>query len=97
MSGKVKVSGNSPSLDTAERKRAEEELKSSEKRLKILFEFAPDAYYLSDLKGNFVDGNGAAEELTGYKREARRRMRHCGRAKSGIATCLRMLANLYRV
>ncbi|MBE0460025.1 MAG: response regulator [Candidatus Aminicenantes bacterium] len=28
-----------------------EELKSSEERLKILFEFAPDAYYINDLKG----------------------------------------------
>ena len=45
------------------------ELRESEDRLRILFEHAPDAYYLNDLKGNFVDGNKAAEELTGYKRE----------------------------
>lgn len=51
------------------RNQAEEELKSSEERLKILFEFAPDAYYLNDLKGTFVDGNRMAEELTGYARE----------------------------
>jgi len=56
-------------LDITERKRAEEELKSSEERLRILFESAPDAYYLNDLKGNFVDGNKAAEEITGYKRD----------------------------
>ncbi len=48
--------------------RAEAELKSSEERLKILFEFAPDAYYLNDLKGNFVDGNKLTEEITGYKK-----------------------------
>jgi len=54
--------------DVTERRKAEEELKSSEERLKILFEFAPDAYYLNDLKGNFVDGNKAAEDLTGYSR-----------------------------
>jgi len=30
------------------------------------FEHAPDAYCLSDLKGTFVDGNVAAERLTGY-------------------------------
>ena len=46
------------------------ELRENEERLKILFESAPDAYYLSDLKGNFVDGNIAAEEMIGYKRES---------------------------
>jgi len=55
--------------DITERKRMEEELKSSEERLRILFEFAPDGYYLNDLEGNFIDGNRAAEELTGYRRE----------------------------
>ena len=55
--------------DITERKKILEELRSSEDRLKILFEFAPDAYYLNDLKGNFIDGNKAAEELTGYTRE----------------------------
>ena len=55
--------------DITERKKAEEEMKSSEERLKVLFEFAPDAYYLSDLKGTFLDGNKAAEELIGYKKE----------------------------
>jgi PAS domain S-box-containing protein len=54
--------------DITERRKAEEELKSSEDRLKVIFEFAPDAFYLNDLKGNFVDGNKAAEELTGYAR-----------------------------
>ena len=55
--------------DITERKRAEEELKNSEEMFKITFEYAPDALYLSDLKGNFVDGNKMAEKLTGYKRE----------------------------
>ena len=55
--------------DITERKRLEETLKASEERLKLLFEFAPDAYYLSDNKGTFIDGNKAAEEMTGYKRE----------------------------
>lgn len=53
-------------IDITERKKAEDTLKSSEERLKILFNYAPEAYYLSDLKGNFVDGNIAAEKLLGY-------------------------------
>jgi len=57
------------SRNITERKKAEEELKSSEERLKILFEFAPDGLYLTDLEGTFVDSNKAAEELFGYKRE----------------------------
>jgi len=56
-------------VDISERKQAEEELKSSEERLKIMFEYAPDAYYLNDRKGTFIDGNIAAEEITGYKKE----------------------------
>ena len=47
----------------------DKKLRESEERLKILFEFAPDGYYVSDLKGTFLDGNRAAEEMVGYKRE----------------------------
>lgn len=61
--------GGKKYVGVAERKQMDEELKSSQERLKILFEYAPDAYYLNDLKGEFIDGNRAAEELTGYKRE----------------------------
>jgi PAS domain S-box-containing protein len=43
-------------------------LRENEERLRILFEYAPDACYLSDLGGTFLDGNAAAEELIGYKR-----------------------------
>jgi len=45
------------------------ELQASEERFKILFEHAPDGYYISDLKGILTDGNKAAEEITGYKRK----------------------------
>ena len=55
--------------DVTERKEVEEELRDSEERLKILFDYAPDAYYISDIKGKFIDGNKAAEKLIGYKRE----------------------------
>ena len=50
-------------------KLAEGALKISEERLKIIFESAPDAIYLNDLKGNFLDGNKAAENMLGYKKE----------------------------
>jgi two-component system sensor histidine kinase/response regulator len=52
-----------------ESKIREDRLRENEKRLQILFEYAPDAYYLNDLKGVFLDGNRAAEKLTGYRRE----------------------------
>ncbi|NQU08710.1 MAG: PAS domain S-box protein, partial [Candidatus Abyssubacteria bacterium] len=53
--------------DITERKKVEDELKNSRERLEIIFEYAPDAYYLSDLNGIFIDGNIAAEKMTGYK------------------------------
>jgi diguanylate cyclase (GGDEF)-like protein/PAS domain S-box-containing protein len=56
-------------IDITERKKAEEELEDSEEHLKILFDYAPDAYYISDLKGKFIDGNKAAERLLGYRKE----------------------------
>ena len=55
--------------DITDFKRAESALRLSEERFRILFEAGPDAYYLNDLKGVFVDGNRAAEKLTGYTRE----------------------------
>jgi len=56
-------------IDITERKQAEETLKNSEERMKILFDCAPDAYYLNDLKGKFIDGNIEAEKLLGYKKD----------------------------
>lgn len=52
-----------------EQKRLENQLRLSEERARLLFEAAPDPYYLNDLRGNLVDGNKAAEKLTGYRRE----------------------------
>ncbi len=55
--------------EIVERKKAEDELRESEEKLKFLFEFAPDAIYINDFSGTFIDGNKKAEEMTGYKRE----------------------------
>ena len=55
--------------DITNRKLAEEKLKDSESRLKILFEYAPEAIFLIDKKGNFGESNKTSEELSGYKRE----------------------------
>ncbi|MBC8374731.1 MAG: PAS domain-containing sensor histidine kinase [FCB group bacterium] len=55
--------------DITERKQAEKKLIKSEERFKIIFHDAPGGYYLSDLKGTFIDGNKAAEIMLGYKKE----------------------------
>jgi two-component system sensor kinase FixL len=55
--------------DPAQLARVQEELKESQERLRILFERAPDAYYLCELDGTFIDGNRAVEELLGYTRD----------------------------
>jgi PAS domain S-box-containing protein len=54
--------------DITEIKKAEESLMESEERLQAIFEYAPVAYFLHDLKGKLIDGNRAAEEMTGYLR-----------------------------
>ncbi len=52
-----------------ERAQFADDLNDTEERFRVLFEHAPDGYYISDLKGNIIDGNRAAEEITGYARE----------------------------
>ncbi len=52
--------------DITENQKLLEELKNANQRLNLLFESAPDAYYINDLKGKFIDGNKVAEEITGY-------------------------------
>ena len=51
-----------------ERKKTEKALRDSEDRLRVLFEYAPDGYYLVDTEGRFMDFNRTAETITGYSR-----------------------------
>ncbi len=39
---------------------------ASEERHRVLFKHSPDACYINDLTGALVEGNAAAEKLTGY-------------------------------
>jgi PAS domain S-box-containing protein len=55
--------------DITLRKQMEQKVVESEERLKLLIEYAPDAIYINDLNGKFLDGNKQAETLTGYKKE----------------------------
>jgi PAS domain S-box-containing protein/putative nucleotidyltransferase with HDIG domain len=58
------------SLDESQPKNYQEDkLTESEEDFHLIFDYAPDGYYLSDLKGNFIDGNKEAERITGYKKE----------------------------
>jgi len=57
------------SREVTERQEMVEKLRSSEERLRVLFDFAPDACFLMDMEGNFVDGNKAAEKMVGYRKE----------------------------
>jgi PAS domain S-box-containing protein len=54
--------------DATERRKAEEGVKASEERFRTIFEYAPDAYYMNDLEGRFINGNKAAERTSGYER-----------------------------
>ncbi|MGB9676396.1 MAG: PAS domain S-box protein [Candidatus Bathyarchaeales archaeon] len=56
-------------MDVTERRKMEERLRESEERLKRLIEYAPDAIYINDLQGRFIDGNKQAEALIGYRKE----------------------------
>jgi PAS domain S-box-containing protein len=51
------------------KQKAEETIKENEKRLKILFEYAPDPYFISNFEGKILDGNKAVEGFIGYKKE----------------------------
>ncbi|HKK99750.1 MAG TPA: ATP-binding protein [Desulfotignum sp.] len=56
------------SEEMQQRSTVEGKLKQSELQFRTLFEMAPDAMYLTDLEGSFIDGNQAAETLMGISR-----------------------------
>lgn len=94
---KISVSRGSLLEEIAERIKAEEEVKDSEERLKVIFENAPDGIFLYDLKGVFIDGNRASEEMVGYKREdlIGKNMAQAGIVPKGEIP--RLLANLAKI
>jgi len=56
-------------LDITDRKRAEDELADSRRRLQALFDNTLDAILLADDRGRYTDANPAACALLGYDRE----------------------------
>ncbi|MFZ5453126.1 MAG: PAS domain S-box protein [Thermodesulfobacteriota bacterium] len=55
--------------DISERKRAEEALRDSERRLSEIIDFLPDATFATDLEGKVIAWNRAIEEMTGVRAE----------------------------
>jgi PAS domain S-box-containing protein len=53
----------------SQRRQSEMLIKEVEERYNMLFNLSKDAYYISDLKGTFLDGNDSAERIIGYKKE----------------------------
>jgi len=56
-------------IDITEQKLAEEAVRSSEEKYRMLLELASDAFFHGSEKGDFIMVNSAAIELTGYSRE----------------------------
>ncbi|KPJ54551.1 MAG: hypothetical protein AMJ37_00410, partial [Dehalococcoidia bacterium DG_18] len=55
--------------DITERKRAEEVLRESEEKLRVMFESMSDGVAITDLKGKILDVNEAILRMSGFSRE----------------------------
>jgi len=55
--------------DIAERKRAEEALRESEEKLRVMFESMSEGIAITDLKGKIIDVNDAILRMSGLSRE----------------------------
>ena len=55
--------------ESSMREKSEKALQESEQKLRTLFEFGTDAFFLLDLEGNFIDINRTAYERLGYTKE----------------------------
>ncbi|HNR45057.1 MAG TPA: PAS domain S-box protein [Methanofastidiosum sp.] len=55
--------------EISERKKMEAEIKESEEKFRSYVENAPDGIFIANLKGNYVDVNKAACEVTGYAKQ----------------------------
>ncbi|HEX7534251.1 MAG TPA: PAS domain S-box protein, partial [Syntrophales bacterium] len=65
--GKPALLGNA--IDVTQRKKVEEALRESERRLSDIIDFLPDATLAIDRKGTVIAWNRAMEEMTGVKAE----------------------------
>jgi len=61
----IRVSGTN--LDLSERKKAEQALKESEEKYRIVFEKGLSAIVVADDNGNYISANQAAADLFGYE------------------------------
>ena len=55
--------------DITDRKKIEEQLIESERRLRSYIENSPQGIFIADEKGQYIEVNPAAEEITGYSEE----------------------------
>jgi len=55
--------------DVSEKERTVARIRESEERLRLLFDAAPDAYFVHDLQGRIVETNRAAVALLGLEKE----------------------------